>query len=435
MDRTYRCGRAKPASRNPSRLVGRWLGGVCLAGFSLLSPPVAAETPVRLPGLKPDQQSLVAALAGACPAAAGELAVRCRQLQALGPAQQRQAILSLTPYQFLPQTGMPVKLWPKQIWPHSRQDSGGGNSLNGMDIDGQKIPLPSDGNGGGAGGEVFRDGPLGLIVQGKFQTGGKHVPLGGFSADAYELTVGVDYRFTDQLVMGSAFAYNHTETTMEQDAGNMRSNIYRALLFGDYFLPEDVYVNWLGIYTAYDNNLQRKFGYAGYVDHTASTPNADLYSLAVSIGKDFQRQEWLFGPYLRMEYLHLRLDAYREQGGQGLAYAVGAQADDSLILIPGFQLSHVFSLPWGVLTPSLRFEYEHQFLNDKRDLDLRLADAPVGTGRFFLSTGAPDRDYCNLGGAVTATFPGGAAFLHYETRLGQTNLSSHIVELGVRVPF
>jgi len=427
MDRTYRFGRAKPASRNPSRFIGGFL-----ACFSLLAPPVAAETSAGLPGLKPDQQSLVAALASACPTAVGELAVRCRQLQALGPAQQRQAILSLMPYQFLPQTGMPVKLWPKQIWPRSRRDSGGGDASGGVDVDGQRIPLST---GGGAGEAVFRDGPWGLIVQGKFQTGGKHVPLGGFSADAYELTLGVDYRFTDQLVMGSAFAYNYTDTLMDKDAGNMRSNIYRAQIFGDYFLPDDVYVNWLGIYTAYDNNLQRKFGYAGYVGHTASTPNADLYSLALSIGKDFQREEWLFGPYLRTEYLHLRVDAYREQGGQGLAYAAGAQSVDSLILIPGLQLSHVFSLPWGVLTPSVRFEYEHQFLNDNQSVDLRLADAPAGTGRFFLATGAPDRDYYNLGGAITATFPGGAAFLHYETRLGQANLSSHIVELGVRVPF
>jgi len=46
------------------------------------------------------------------------------------------------------------------------------------------------------------------------------------------LTLGVDYRFTDQLVMGGAFAYNYTDTLMDKDAGNMRSNIYRAQIFG-----------------------------------------------------------------------------------------------------------------------------------------------------------------------------------------------------------
>ena len=197
-----------------------------------------------------------------------------------------------------------------------------------------------------------------------------------------------------------------------------------------------MYVIWLGTYAATDNNLQRKYGYAGYVGNTYSTPAADLYSLAVSAGKDFHYREWLLGAYLRTEYLHLQLGGYREQGGQGLAYQVGAQTDESLILIPGLQLSHVFSLAWAILTPTLRFEYEHQFKNDNRLINLRLADAPPGTGEFTLATGKPERNYYNLAAAVAATLPGGgAAFLNYEVRIGQAHLSSQTLGLGVRYPF
>lgn len=89
-----------------------------------------------------------------------------------------------------------------------------------------------------------------------------------------------------------------------------------------------------------------------------------------------------------------------------------------------------------MLTPSIRFEWEHQYQNGSRDLRVRFADAAAGTGSFSISNSAPDRDYFNLGGSLAATLPGGnAAFLRYATRLGQQAVSSHIVEAGVRISF
>lgn len=380
-------------------------------------------------GLSAEQQSLSDALAQACPSARGSLANRCQQLQALSPAQQQQAIASLMPYQFLPQTGLPIKLWPKQILSRSQRSLAGADTANGFDSNGRWL-------GGAAGDEPLRDEPLSLIVQGKFQTGSKNLKNGGFSADFYELTLGADYRLTDQLVLGGAFAYSYGETLMDRDTGNMRSDIYRGLLFGNYTLPEDVYVNWLGIYSHYDNTILRKFAYPGFVGNASSTPSTDIYSVTASIGKDLHYQEWLASPYLRAEYSYLEIAAYQESSRSGLAYQTGAQADDSFVLIPGIQIQRAFSMDWGILTPTLRFEYEHQFRNDKQTINLRLSDAAAGTGNFFLASGNPDRNYFNLGASLAAGLPGGvAAFLHYENRVGQAHLSNHILELGIRVPF
>jgi hypothetical protein len=84
----------------------------------------------------------------------------------------------------------------------------------------------------------------------------------------------------------------------------------------------------------------------------------------------------------------------------------------------------------------VNFEYEHQFLNENRDLSLRLAGAPANSGNFLLNIGRTDHDYYDLGGSLAFSWPGGmSAFLHYETRLGQAKLSSDIAELGFRLPF
>jgi len=89
-----------------------------------------------------------------------------------------------------------------------------------------------------------------------------------------------------------------------------------------------------------------------------------------------------------------------------------------------------------VFTPAARVEWEHQYLNDNRLIHMRLAQAEPGQGNFTIQTGEPDRDYLNLGGSVSATLPnGGSGFVRYETRLGQANISDHILEAGLRMTF
>jgi len=84
----------------------------------------------------------------------------------------------------------------------------------------------------------------------------------------------------------------------------------------------------------------------------------------------------------------------------------------------------------------VRVEWEHQYLNDNRAIEMRLSQAAPGLGNFTMQTGNPDRDYINLGGALSATLPnGGSGFVRYETRLGQSYISDHIVEAGLRLSF
>jgi hypothetical protein len=52
------------------------------------------------------------------------------------------------------------------------------------------------------------------------------------------------------------------------------------------------------------------------------------------------------------------------------------------------------------------------------------------------ATDSPDRDYVNLGVALSATFRGGiAAFIDYETVLGLANVTGNAITLGIRGEF
>lgn len=373
-----------------------------------------------------DPQSLATALAQACPSAGGALAARCAELGALGPQALPQALVALSPYQFLPQIAVPLKIWPKQV--SIRQPPGLDGAAQGE--------WSSRRKGSGAGDAAGGDEAWGWFAQAKYQGGAYHQAPAQFKADAYSLTLGGDYRFSGNLVSGLAFIYTRQETPMRQNPGHMQTDAYRAAWFGNYYLPAAFYLDWLATYSRHDNQISRNYSFPGFAGKAESAPGNDLYTFALTVGRDWDWGAWSLASYVRTESMNLHIEPYSERGGQGLAYQVGGQSDQSLTVTPGLQLNHALGFSWGVLTPALRFEYEHQFENDNRAIALRLAEAAPGTGYFTLHTGDPDRDYFNLGGSLAATLPGGnVAFLRYEARLGQAHISNDIVEVGIRGVF
>jgi outer membrane autotransporter protein len=241
---------------------------------------------------------------------------------------------------------------------------------------------------------------------------------------------------TEHLVTGLAFNYINTSSDYSQSAGHMNSDTYMGAFYGSYYLPKDFYVDWLANVGGSNSSFNRQFAYSGFQGQANSRPSGNQYGFALNSGKDFSWLAWTFAPYTRFEYINLNIDAYQERGGTGMDVSVNGQANQSFTSDLGVQLSRAFSLSWGVITPALRAEWEHQYLNNNRSIQMRLSDASPGLGNFVIATGNPDRDYMNLGGSVSATLPNGrAVFIHYQTRLGQAAISEHIVEAGVRLEF
>ncbi len=425
------------------------------SGGGLLLPwdfvPFAPGT-VNAADLTPNEKNFASALDEACTIPSGALAARCVQLQGLSVPQQKQAIASLTPDQVPAQTDTAVKFSATRMdGPLARLAviRAGGSAPFAMNINGMTIPLAGSkwsslfgqktkGGAASADAEPFRDSPLGVFIQARFNFGDmdSNTWSRGFNSQTRNVTAGADYRLTDQLVVGAAFNYTNVTTNYVNNSGRIDSDTYMGAIYGSYFLPHDFYVDWVANYGGNDYAFRRQYLYPGFVGQSNSSPSGNQYSFAVSSGKEFNWQEWLFNPYVRMEYLNLHINAYDENIGGGFGIATGGQTNHSFVTDLGLQISHAVSLPWGVVTPSMRVEWEHQYLNDNRAINMRLSEAAAGLGYFSVQTGNPDRDYVNLGGSVSAALPnGGGAFIRYETCLGQTYISEHIVEGGVRLTF
>ena len=74
------------------------------------------------------------------------------------------------------------------------------------------------------------------------------------------------------------------------------------------------------------------------IDQIASaSPGGNSQSLSLSLGRDFSKNAWTFGPYLRAAYSKLDFDAYTETmsnpDGPGAGFALAVDGRLSLIHI------------------------------------------------------------------------------------------------------
>lgn len=411
----------------------------------------------KLESLTPNQKSVAKVLDEMCDGATDDLFLRCQEILNSGLTNDQLigVIESIIPAQISAQGSIAIDFGFQQLQTvHGRivslrQSNGQGNriSLAGFTMNsfGQQVPIGQiaqaliyNALNDASPDEPLRDSPLGVFIKGQIDIGDKNSTGSekGFEINTKSITLGFDYQFTDQLVLGIASGYGHTDSDFDNNGGEMESHSGNFSIYGSYFLPHDFYIDGILSYAINDYDNSRVISYSGLKTSATSTPFGDQYGGSLGLGKDFYVKNFFFSPYARIEYLRTGIDGYSEKGGSGLALKVSEQSMFSLASTLGGQMSHAFSMPWGVISPGMRFEWRHQFRDDQRSIQSQFINSSTGTGNFSIRTDDPDRDYFNLGASLAITLSEGrSAFIRYETRLGQNDMTNHTIEAAIRMPF
>lgn len=295
----------------------------------------------------------------------------------------------------------------------------------------------SGGTGGGASADGSRQvgfGGLGFFLNGLGSFGDQQATSRepGFDFHTAGLTLGADYKLTNNLILGAAFGYLNTQAELDASAGHVTANGYSLSAFGTYYIANTMHVDGIATYgwNAYDieRNIQ------GLNETARGNPAGNQFAISVGSGYDFNFGPLTAGPTLRVNYLNVHINGYQERGAAISDLKVNSQNPESLTTDLGAQVSYAISMPWGVLSPMARFEWEHEYKNDSRLIVSRFVANP---GAVVLTpTNNPDRDYFNLGAGLTATFKRGtSAFFYYEAVLGRDNYTNHSFTAGVRFEF
>jgi len=270
----------------------------------------------------------------------------------------------------------------------------------------------------------------------------------GADMDRRSVSGGIDYRFKDNLFGGVVLRYADADVAFDNSRGDMSGDEWGLALYGTYFRPEGLFFDGLIGYGNDDYTLRRRIGYSvdsEVADQSAtSSPQSSVVNVNLGVGYTMSRDAWTITPALRLNFLRNKVDAYRESMsspidsttvGSSMALGIDAQTYTSLVSDFGIQISRAINLSNQVLVPQLRVSWLHEFKNDQAQVGAYFIN-DINKQPFFVLTNQPDRDYVDLGIAVSAQFAQGrSAFISYDTLLGYQGVSYDSVNIGMRFEF
>jgi len=325
------------------------------------------------------------------------------------------------------------------------RDGATGVSLSGLslNVDGQSVSAGAISgllSGFGAGGASADSSPLGRFGvfangQGTFgnQTGTSREPGSDFHTAGF--TLGADYRLTDNLILGSAFGYTTGKTNLADNGGDFSATGYSVSAYGSLYVTDRFYVDVIGIGSWNDYDTARKVVFDSTAATAKASTNSTLFAISVNTGYTFNIGALSLGPTARVDYINVNIDSFREHGAGIFDLTVDSQLIESLVTDIGGLFSYAISTRIGVLTPSLRVAWEHQYKESSRLITGHLVADPVGT-RLVAPTDNPTRDYCNLGVSIVGQFKYGiSSFISFDTQLGRSDVNVYSLSGGIHVAF
>lgn len=317
-------------------------------------------------------------------------------------------------------------------------------------------PLQIENGYAGGFSQMSEFGKWGVFFNGSFGSGNKDASLRepGFDFDSWSLVSGLDYRLTDQLVLGVALSYGATESTIDSNGGDVDLDGFGGALYGTYY-RDDFYVDFLAGMNGKEYDTRRRVSYTVASKSGGQTlvdqvfnGDTDSVDATVSLGAGYNMavSGFTITPFAHLAYLESTIDGYTEdlEGGNsnagfGLALRVDEQEVKSLTSTLGVQLAYAVNTSFGVMTPYLRGDWEHEFENDARNITAHFAAVDnryESLNTISIPTDEPDRDFANLGGGLVAVLPGGwQCFVDYSTVLGYEDLTLHSFVVGMRAEF
>ena len=349
-----------------------------------------------------------------------------------------------------------------------RNDSLGGNLMNAswsgaLDDDsgskpGASLMAAGDGGGGGIGGPENK---WGWFSEGSYNFGDHDQTTSedGFDFDAISGTLGTDYNFGSGVI-GVSAGYDRYKADFDTNSlvngGDVEVKGASGSLFGAWF-GSHVTVDGIASFGSLSSDITRRLiipsnnnGCVGAACPTqdrafTGSPDGRYVSAGVSTSYEFEAASWNFAASVAGNYRDVKIDSYAENDSTngGLALAYGEQKVESFRSIVGFSASRSFSRGFGIVMPTFRAEWHHEFKDDPRTVQAQYAIEPTLSNKvsacvscFALQSDSPESDFGILGAGLSFVFGRRVqAYVYYETLLGVSNYKSNSIALGLRGQF
>lgn len=314
--------------------------------------------------------------------------------------------------------------------------SGGFHSNLQVRVNGEALPnsiVP----GVGAGDTFESFGRWGFFVSGSIDIG-KQKEEGSVSMD-YDsslLIAGIDYRATDNIVLGSAISYTVADSGSKAIA-ETDFNSSTLSLFASYYIQDAFYVDGIVSFGVNDYDLNRKIETdTSHFDSAAASTSGDETSLSLGAGYNLHDQNVNLRVFSLVNYIDANIDGYNETVVGSSSAAIVNDIDlQSLTTDLGLEASWNISADFGVYTPLVSVAWVHQFADNAVDINGEFIGG-LDEGEFYFHAPDRDNDYVNAQIGISSVFKNGFnAYFTYDTDLGRKDLSSNHYTIGARWEF
>ncbi len=249
----------------------------------------------------------------------------------------------------------------------------------------------------------------------------------GYNFTTGGVSLGLDYRLTENLAVGIAAGYAHTWTNLTEN-GNIDVNSARGGLYAA-FSENGFYLNGYagGGYNSYNTRRNVLGGEA-----SGSTNGGEFDGYAGG-GYDFHCGGFAFGPMVSLEYTYVGISGYNESGSLAPLRIV-SQNQDSLRSNVGLSALYTWKAGSVQLRPSLRASWQHEYFYSALPIEAQFAS---GAGSVFTVHGpAEGHDSALIDAGLDVQWtPTIGTYFGYDGQVGRTNYDSHAVLCSVHLDF
>jgi uncharacterized protein YhjY with autotransporter beta-barrel domain len=316
--------------------------------------------------------------------------------------------------------------------------------------------------------------PWGVFLQGSYNSG-RHDQTDNedpFDFHAVSVTAGVDYNFGN-AVLGVSIGHDNFDAGIRA-SGTAVSGASTHLkgtsgsVYGAWFGP-DWYFNGIINYGSLKSDLSREVKYtatypggfdpqsipggapcpvtaitcSATVDRIlVANPGGNALAVGATAGYQYAAFGWDLTPSLSLNYRRSKFDAFSETdpnlANDGLGLSFGERKIESLRSILGLQVSKPISVSFGVVSPVVRVEWNHEFKTGIRSISAHYSYDPSCVpgpcdSNFALPTDTPASNYGVAGAGFVVTLAQRVqVFVFDEAQFGYSKYHSNSVTLGVR---
>ncbi|AMO68200.1 hypothetical protein DOK_04312 [gamma proteobacterium BDW918] len=255
---------------------------------------------------------------------------------------------------------------------------------------------------------------------------------GGYDQESNAITIGFDYRVDEASFAGMSISVSDGDSDLDSRLGGSEVS---SLMLGSHGAKywDSHYISAFLAYGAIDIDVDR----STTSDAFSASTEGDYWYADFTVGADYDYGPLRLNPSVRALFMRGEVDSYTERSasGSGAVRSVNAQDIDSTVLSLAVQADYSLLQSWGVLSPSVRAEFNFDQGDAYKTNGQTLNDAD----KSFLASisdqsDEPDSSTLALSFGVAAQFKRGlAAYAAYERLLMHDYMNKYTATIGLRI--